>query len=93
MEQKLLNHLFNKFGYLLQRWTDESKYENFNLYIDFAKNLVEQQKFVFVSLTKKPFVLTFSDSIKIYTIKYSNKKLICQSIPKPVEPIYNLNII
>jgi hypothetical protein len=51
--------LVEPFSYLHGRWQDEKEYENFADYIVAAKERCEDLGFKFVSLTKRPFALTF----------------------------------
>jgi diacylglycerol kinase family enzyme len=80
MNKQKLKRIFDGFNYLLSRWADEQEYESFSHYIKYAKELVEKEGFVFIILANKPMNLMFSDSDKIYKVKYEEKKLICKSV-------------
>lgn len=49
------------FGYIASRWQDEKEYEDFDEYIEAARNKFGDK---FVSLTNSPFCLTFLDDNK-----------------------------
>ncbi len=74
-----INQFFNqratKFSSMYGRWLDESKYENFDDYIEAAKALLPQD-FKFVKMTKRPFMMQFSvGTDAVYCIKATSREV------------------
>lgn len=55
----VLQTLGKKLGRMCNRWDDESKYEDFNVYARVLCKMVRCQGFDYVNCTKKPFGVVF----------------------------------
>ena len=51
----IFNKLEDRLVYLYSRWQDEKEYEDFNEYIESAKESVTEAGGTFVSMKKRPF--------------------------------------
>jgi Zn-dependent M32 family carboxypeptidase len=78
----IYKNLQEKMSDVLYRWQDEQKYEDWNEYINYFKDILnkENPKAVFIKASKRPFGFTFDFdgyiiSISASMTKYSWKRI------------------
>jgi len=67
----------NKMVRLYERWQDEREYENFDVYVEIVKNIINKMRFddvTFIKLTKRPFsAICKVDDYEVHIIVTANQ--------------------